>query len=283
MGIARGTPAGFGGPSLATQCLGGYPRRIRDSEGRFRHNALLKPFGESLMTLRLLALVLACLGTSAAIAQDVSSDKGKLSYSVGYDFGRSLVIDKIDVDPAVLSRAIQDGMAHKDPALPQVLQAMHQRLLAVAKANFHKAAADNKTASDRFMAQNRVKPGVKTLADGIQYRVIEEGSGPAVKADGLVRIMYRISTSDGQEFRSSYGGPGSLSKPVFVAVKRSALAGIRQVLPMMRQGSHWEVVLPPEQAYGDDPRSPIGPSQAVVLDIKIVDAAYSGPPPPEPP
>ncbi len=240
------------------------------------------------MTLRFLALVLACVGASMAIAQDVGSDRGKLSYSVGYEFGRSLVDDKVDIDPVTLVRAIQDGLAHRNPVMPPrqmalVVRAMQQRLLAVAKANFDRAAANNRAASDRFMAQNSVKPGVKTLADGIQYRVIDEGNGPAVRPDGVARIMYRAAIWDGKEFGSSYGGPGSQAQPVIVVVKESPMAGIRQILPMMKQGSRWEVLLPPEQAYGNNPGSPIGPSQAVLIDIKIVDAAYSGPPPPTPP
>lgn len=239
------------------------------------------------MTLLLLALVMACAGTSMAIAQDVGSDKGKLSYSVGYEFGRSLVDDRMDIDPVTLIRAIQDGLAHRNPALPprqigQVVRAMQQRLLAVANANFDRAGASNKAASERFMAQNGVKPGVRTLADGIQYRVIDEGNGPAERPDGVARIMYRASISDGKEFGSSYGGQGSQAQPVVVVVKESPMAGIRQILPMMKQGSRWGIVLPPDQAYGNNPGSPIGPGQAVLIDIKIVDASYSGPPPTPP-
>jgi peptidylprolyl isomerase len=209
-----------------------------------------------------------------AIAQDVSSDKGKVSYSVGYDFGRSLVDDKVDVDPATLIRAIQDGYAHRNPALPpqqmaQLLQAMKQRLLAEAKADFDKAAAENKAASDWFLAKNHAKQGVRTLPDGVQYRVIEEGNGPAVRADGQVRILYRASISTGQEFATSYGSPNP--QPTTVVISESPLVGIKQILPMMRQGAHWEILLPPDQAYGSGPGSPIGPNQAVLFDIKVVE------------
>ena len=226
------------------------------------------------MRLRLLAVVLACLGMSVATAQDVTSDKGKISYAVGYDLGRSLVERNIDIDPATLQRAIQDGLARKPPALPpqqmvQLLRAMQQRLLAQAKADFDRAAAANKAASDRFIAQNRAKPAVKTLANGIQYRVIEDGNGPAVRADGQVRILYRASISTGQQFATNYTGANA--QPTTIVINESPLAGIKQVLPMMRQGAHWEILLPPDQAYGSGPGSPIGPNQAVLFDIKIVD------------
>lgn len=226
------------------------------------------------MSLRLLALSVALVGASAAMAQDVTSEKGKISYAVGYDLGRSLVERGIDIDSATLQRAIQDGMARKAPALPlqqmaQVLGAMQQRLLAQAKADFDRAAVGNRAASDRFIAQNRAKPGVKTLADGIQYRVIEDGNGPAVRPDRQVRILYRASISTGQEFATSYSGANP--QPTTVVINESPLAGIKQILPMMRQGAHWEILLPPEQAYGSGPGSPIGPNQAVLFDIKVVE------------
>jgi len=226
------------------------------------------------MRLRLLTVAVACLAAPVAMAQDVTSDKGKVSYAVGYDLGRSLVDRGVDIDPATLQRAIQDGLARKPPALPpqqltQVLRVMQQRLLAQAKADFDRAAANNKAASDRFIAQNRAKPGVKTLADGIQYRVIEDGNGPPVRADGQVRIQYHASISTGQEFATSYTTPNA--PPTTVVINESPLPGIKQVLPMMRQGAHWEILLPPDQAYGSGPGSPIGPNQAVLFDIKIVD------------
>ncbi len=228
------------------------------------------------MKLRLLAVAMAVLGVGSALAQDVSSEKGKVSYAVGYDLGRSLAEHKVDVDQATLYRAIQDGMAHRKPALPakqmaQVLQAMQQRLLAQVKADFDKAATENKAASDWFMAKNHAKAFVKTLPNGIQYRVIEEGNGPTPRADSQVRIMYKASISTGQVFASTYGEGSVPAQPITMTISASPLPGIKQVLPMMRQGARWEIVLPPEQAYGSGADSPIGPNQAVLFDMKLVE------------
>jgi FKBP-type peptidyl-prolyl cis-trans isomerase len=228
------------------------------------------------MMLRLLAFALAALATGTALAQDVTSEKGKLSYAVGYDFGRSMVDSKVDIDPVTLNRAIQDGMARRNPALPQqqmaqVLQTMQQKMLAQAKSDFDKAAAENKASSDWFMAKNHAKAYVKVLPNGIQYRVIEEGNGPTARPDGEVRIMYKASISTGQEFATSYGGAGVQAKPTTVTINQSPLPGIKQILPMMKQGARWEIVLPPDQAYGSGPGSPIGPNQVVLFDIKVVE------------
>ena len=228
------------------------------------------------MKLGLLAVALAIAGVGAVQAQDVTSEKGKLSYAFGYDLGRSLSERKMDVDMATLERAIQDGLAHRNPAIPaeqmeQVLQGMHQKLLAQAKADFDKASTDNKTASDKFMARYRARAFVKSLPDGVMYRVIEEGDGPLPRADGQVRILYKASVPSGQVFATNDGGDKGGGLPTTVTIGQSPLVGIKRILPMMKQGAHWEVVLPPELAYGSGPESPIGPNQAVMFDIKVVE------------
>jgi peptidylprolyl isomerase len=54
-------------------------------------------------------------------------------------------------------------------------------------------------------------------------------------------------------------------------VSDAPIPGLKAVLPMMPMGSRWELFLPAEQAYGNTPRSPIGPGQAVVFDVKVVE------------
>ena len=226
------------------------------------------------MKLCLAVLAVASMGAASAIAQDLNSDKGKLSYAEGYDIGRSLAASRIDVDPATLERGIQDGMTNRNPVLPprqmgQILRATKERVYAQVKAEFDKAAAENQVSSDSLLAKNRSRPGVRALPSGIQYRVIEEGSGPSPAADGQVRILYRMSIATGQEIASSYNSPNP--QPTTVVISESPLAGIKQILPMMHQGAHWEILLPPDQAYGSGPGSPVGPNQAVMFDIKVVE------------
>ncbi|MCB1568352.1 MAG: FKBP-type peptidyl-prolyl cis-trans isomerase [Xanthomonadales bacterium] len=223
------------------------------------------------MMLRWTVALLATLTMSAAVAQDTTSEKGKLSYAVGYQIGHDFNERKLDIDLNTVIRAIQDGYAKRNPSVPAdqmaaSLDAMQKKLLDQAKAEFDRVAGENKRKSDAFLAANRAKTGVQTLSSGIQYRVIETGTGPKPTANSEVQIHFRGSLSTGQEFASTYQG----TEPMTMKVSESPLPGLRQVLPMMTQGSRWEVFLPPDQAYGDNPRSPIGPSQAVVFDVKLV-------------
>lgn len=241
------------------------------------------------MKLCLLAVAMAVLGDGTAMGQgaikpdtakhvaaksDIATDKGKLSYAIGYDLASGLRRQKMDVDAAELTHGIRDGLISKPPAVPQsqmeaLLTAMQQKFLSQAKSAFAKAFSENKAHSDQFIAQYRGKPGVKTLTGGILYRVIDEGNGAIPTASSQVRISFRGALVNGQVFASTL--KGDVQQPITVGVNDSPLPGLTQVLMMMKQGAHWEVVLPSDQAYGDSPRSPVGPGQAVVFDITLVE------------
>ena len=109
---------------------------------------------------------------------------------------------------------------------------------------------------------------VQVLPSGVQYRVIEAGSGPKPTAASTVQVHLRGSVSTGQEFANTYQSPGA--KPAEFKLGEFPLKGLQNALMMMPSGSRWEVFLPPDQAYGNDPRSPLGPGQAVVFDVKLV-------------
>src|SRR5690606_12437966 len=158
---------------------------------------------------------------------------------------------------------VQGGYGKKNASGPEAetragLEAMKQRMVEQARAEFEKVATENKSKSDAFLAQNRSKSGVVVLPSGIQYRVIEDGTGSRPTANSQVRIHFRGSLSTGLEFASTYQG----NQPLTLQVSQAPLPGLKEVLPLMKQGSRWEVYLPPELAYGDSPRSPVGPNQA---------------------
>ena len=134
------------------------------------------------------------LAAGSALAQDTTSDKGKLSYAIGFQIGSGLADRKMDVDIATVSRAIQDAFTKKPPAVPEA--AMKEALSKFeqkAKADMDKTLADNKRDGDAFMAANRAKKGVIVLPGDVQYRVIEEGSGKPVTPASEVTFHVRVS------------------------------------------------------------------------------------------
>ena len=177
------------------------------------------------------------------------------------------------MDLTAVIRALQDGYAKKAAAHPEdqmaaQLAGLQQRMMAQARAEFERVSRENKTKSDAFLAANRGKPGVTVLPSGIQYRVIEAGSGPKPTAASTVQMHYRGSISTGQEFANTYAQQSPT--PASFKVSEFPIKGVRDVLVTMPMGSRWEIFLPSDQAFGNDPRSPVGPGQALVFDIKLV-------------
>jgi peptidylprolyl isomerase len=232
------------------------------------------------MKLRLLAAAMAVLVSGAALAQTAApapaaapADKTTLSYAIGYDMARDLAERNVDLDLATLIRGINEGYAKKQPTMPgdklaAALSAFQKKMAEQERANFEKLARDNKAKSDAFLAANRSKPGVTVLPSGVQYRVIEPGSGPKPTANSTVQVHLRGSISTGQEFANTYSTANA--QPASFKVSEFPLAGVKEAIQMMPVGSRWEVYIPADKAYGNDPRSPIGPAQAIVFDVKLI-------------
>lgn len=228
------------------------------------------------MKLRLLAAATAALllAAGSAAAQDTSTEKGKLSYALGYQTGADLAQltargEALDVNAVV--KGLQDAYAKKQPAVPgeqlkAAVEAMQKRLAEKAKAEFDRMAAENKTKSDAFLAQNKGKAGVKILPSGAQYRVIENGTGAKPTMTSTVQLEVAGPFPWGE--RPQQARPASQIPAV--KVSEIEMAAMREALMLMPAGSKWEITLPPDKAYGADPRSGFPPNVAVQFEVKLV-------------
>jgi peptidylprolyl isomerase len=231
------------------------------------------------MKLRLLTAALAATALLAGVAsaQDISSDKGKLSYYFGYQTGNNLAElagrgEQIDV--ASVIKGLQDAYGKKDPAisaeqLKPTMEAFQKREEAraqQAKANYDKAAAENKTKSDAFITQYRSQAGVKTLPSGALYKVLTNGSGAKPTMASNVQLQVSGPFPWGQRPAQAQA-PQTMPEMKLSAVEMPAM---RDVLAQMPAGSKWEIALPPDKAYGADPRTGFPPNVAVVFEVSLV-------------
>ena len=208
----------------------------------------------------LLALA-ALFAAGSALAQDTTSDKGKLSYAIGFQIGGGLADRKMDIDVATVAKALQDAYAKKPPAVPEA--AMRDALSKFeqkAKSDMDKTLADNKREGDAFMAANRSKKGVVVLPGDVQYRVIEEGTGKTVTPASEVTFHIRVSNSSGRELQSSFVGEPVKAK--VADMNKMFGPKVPDVVQKMRVGDHWTIYLPPDPNTGN---------QVLVLEIKIID------------
>lgn len=228
------------------------------------------------MKLRLMAVAAAALVMSAGVAsaQDTSSEKGKLSYALGYDAGvniAQLAANGEQVDINTVIKALQDAYAKKEPTVPvdqlrTAVQNMQQRQAAKAKAAWEKAAAENKTRSDAFVNANKGKAGVKVLPGGVQYRVVEAGSGAKPTQASTVQLEVAGPYPWGERPQPARAAQSIPS----IKVSEIEMPAIREALLQMPAGSKWEITLPADKAYGADPRSGFPPNVAVQFEVKLV-------------
>ncbi|RNF85061.1 FKBP-type peptidyl-prolyl cis-trans isomerase N-terminal domain-containing protein [Montanilutibacter psychrotolerans] len=224
------------------------------------------------MKLRLIAAAVAAMVLAGnAAAQDTSTEKGKLSYALGYDLGRNVAESGEQVDINTIIKGLRDGNSKTPPTVPvdqlrAAVQAMQARQTAKAKAEWETAAATNKTKSDAFVAANKGKPGVQSLASGVQYRIVETGTGAKPTLASTVQLEVAGPFAWGE--RQPQNAQGRAMPDI--KLSDIEMKAMRDVLLMMPAGSKWEITLPPEHAYGANPNTPFPPNMAVQFEVKLI-------------
>ena len=130
------------------------------------------------------------------------------------------------------------------------------------------------TSNTKFLADNKVKDGVTTTADGLQYRVIKSGSGKSVKSGAdKVTVMYKGWTIDGKVFDQTQ--PGATA--TFPA--GALIPGWVEALRLMKEGDEWQLVIPSDLGYGaQGAGADIGPNQTLGFDMTLVKGQPDQPP-----
>lgn len=214
-----------------------------------------------------LAILFMSLAAPAIAATELKDHKQKFSYSVGYRLALSLKAEGLDVDPTAFSAAMKDALSDGKAALTTeemqaALTAERDKQLKV----LQDKVAENKITGDKFRADNAKKEGVKTLDNGIQYKIISSGKGKKASADSEVTVHYRGSLINGTEFDSSY----KREKPATFGLS-GVIKGWQEIVPMMKEGDKWSVVIPPEFGYAEKGAgSAIGPGETLLFDIELI-------------
>jgi FKBP-type peptidyl-prolyl cis-trans isomerase len=213
---------------------------------------------------------------ASAAAAGLTTTKQKGSYAVGVNIGRMLSRDGLDasaINSAAFLQGVRDMLAGKklaltDQELQAALVALKSDVDKAVAAKNKAAGAKNREAGQEFLDANKSKPGVVVLPSGLQYKIITEGTGPKPAATDSVACNYRGTLVDGTEFDSSAKHGGQPAKFQVGGV----IKGWTEALQLMPVGSKWELYIPPDLAYGDNPRpgGPIGPGSTLVFQVELV-------------
>ncbi|MCM1077555.1 MAG: FKBP-type peptidyl-prolyl cis-trans isomerase [Bacteroides sp.] len=124
-------------------------------------------------------------------------------------------------------------------------------------------AQENAAAGQAYLKDQMAKdPEIKVTSSGLAYKVINEGTGEAVGANGSARVKYVGKLIDGKEFDKNQDGVTMNPNRV--------VPGFGEALSMMKNGSHYIIYIPGNLAYGVDgqPQAGIGPNAMLVFDVE---------------
>lgn len=204
-----------------------------------------------------------------------SSDKNLAQYATGLNIGAALkkqaksgllgdstLAMNLDLIKAGLFAAMKSkGIQMK----PEVAEAFFRNTMQKFQSEkMKKQYGSNLAAGQKFLAENKTKPGVKTLPDGLQYQIVKAGNGPMPKATDRVNVNYKGTLIDGTVFDSNEG-----KAPVTFQVDQ-VIKGWTEALQMMPVGSTWTLYVPQELAYQDQDRGAIKPFSTLIFTIQLV-------------
>ncbi|QIB66046.1 FKBP-type peptidyl-prolyl cis-trans isomerase [Kineobactrum salinum] len=199
---------------------------------------------------------------------ELATDEQKVSYGFGLQFGDQLRRNQFE---GLDLEAVMAGMQHwycqqqsliADGDLNPSYDAIKARQQALAE----EVSARRRQLAGQFLQANAAREEVSTTASGLQYEVLEAGSGEPPAARSTVLTHYHGSFVDGTVFDSSV----QRGEPVRFGV-HEVIPGWTEALQLMRPGARWRIVCPPALAYGDQGAGEaIPPGTVLVFEIQLL-------------
>ena len=226
-------------------------------------------------------IAVACFGLFSVQACSQSPEKGapmelktqqdKASYSIGVSIGKNLKDQKVEIKTDILVKGLLDAYTGAKTQLTEkemgVLTQFQQEIMAKTQEEAAKKGGENKSKGEKFLVDNKNKPGVKTTPSGLQYTVISEGTGPKPTASSTVKVHYTGKLIDGTTFDSSVDRGEPIEFPLNGVIK-----GWTEGVQLMSKGSKYKFFIPADLAYGDrGAGNAIGPNETLVFEVELLD------------
>lgn len=208
--------------------------------------------------------------STSAIAAKPETDAQKLGYIIGMDIGASLKQQGSDLDLEALFDAVRTTYAGGTPELtPEEAATIREAFIAqrraAAEVERQSLGATNAAEGEKFLLENRTKEGIQVTQSGLQYQVLEMGTGPKPAKTDKVKVHYRGTLLNGEEFDSSY----ARGEPISFALDQ-VIAGWTEGVQLMPVGSKFMFFIPPDLAYGPAGGGPIGPSATLIFQVELL-------------
>jgi FKBP-type peptidyl-prolyl cis-trans isomerase FklB len=218
-----------------------------------------------------ISLALLASSVNAAGPLKLDNDSARLNYSLGYQVGGDFKRQGVEMNAEAVVKGIEDALSGAEPLMsPQEMHAtltkLKRKVVADERTNLRKGRAETElqylAEGKKFMQENAVKPGVKTTASGLQYKIIEAGKGKAPGPTDQVTVNYRGTQINGNEFDSSYKRGEPSTFPLNGVIK-----GWTEGLQLIKEGGKIQLFIPPELAYAG--RGPMA-HRTLIFDVELI-------------
>lgn len=197
----------------------------------------------------------------------------KVSYFIGHGaFGKQLAgqpfTSKLKIE--LLIQGLQDALDKKTQKFPEeeLKAAMDQFSSAMQAVDAQKHAESSKK-GEQYLVDNGKKKGVTTTASGLQYEVLKAADGPKPAATDTVKVHYKGTLTNGDEFDSSIARGEPATFPL-----NGVIPGWTEGVQLMNKGSKFKFVIPGKLAYGEQGSPPkIGPNETLVFEVELLEIA----------
>ena len=197
----------------------------------------------------------------------LKNNTDSISYILGEISAYGLLaqgLGDIKINDAVYLRALKDILGKKAPLLSDsVANAVLNAYVAKSQVEKSKAVIEE---GRKFLAQNKLKPNVKTTASGLQYEIIKLGTGIKPTAVDTFVAHYRGTLLNGTEFDASY----NRGQPLVMGLNQ-VIRGWSEGLQLMPAGSHFRFWIPYELAYGTHGQGTIPGGAMLIFELELLD------------
>lgn len=205
---------------------------------------------------------------------ELKNEIDSVSYSVGLNMGASIKTEFSEVHFEALIEGLRAAINDTNYVLtqeqtPDVIRPYFEKKQVAAQAEELKKYEQIKLDGQKFLEDNKKNPNVKVTPSGLQYIVIEEGTGIQPTATSTVKVHYHGTIPDGTVFDSSV----ERGEPIEFALNQ-VIPGWTEGVQLMKEGAKYMFIIPQELAYGANApqggQGPIKPFMPLIFEVQLI-------------
>lgn len=229
---------------------------------------------KSVLVIAVLVSMVSC-GNQRKQVSSLETEIDSVSYAVGLNIGLQTIrqfkngFEEVDKDLFIqgfLNGADSLNFLLEEKEITPLLNAYFQKKQQAEMKKKQEEAESNKKAGEDFLAENKTKEGVITTESGLQYIVLNEGTGKKPTTEDKVEVHYHGTLIDGTVFDSSV----DRGKPSSFGVTQ-VIKGWTEGLQLMKEGAKYKFFIPSDLAYGPQQKGAvIKGNSTLIFEVELL-------------